>query len=92
MSKHSPYIRPLDLGSNKLPYTVKVVTDGTRTVAEVYEGDEDPIVNKPVGVGHAVRNKGDRRNPELGVTLAIARAFQDAGENAWEILRAKGLV
>ncbi len=84
MSKNEPYIRPQELGSNEFPYTVRVVQDGTRTVAEVYEGERDDLGpwSKPLGVGHSVRRKGDRRNGELGVTLALGRAFQDAADNA----------
>lgn len=84
--KRNPYIRPKELGSNDLPYTVRVVQDGTRTVAEVYEGERDEIGewSKPIGVGHAVRRKGDRRDNSLGVTLALGRAFQCAADNAFE--------
>lgn len=80
-----PYVRPGELGANELSYTVRTVTDGTRTIAEVYEGDAEHLKHwtpKPIGVGHSVRRKGERRDASIGVTFALARAFQDAADNA----------
>jgi len=82
-----PYIRPREMGSTEREYTVKIVTDGTRTIAEVYEGDEEQVRlwgGAPIGVGHSVRRKGDRRDNGVGATLALARAFADASANAFE--------
>lgn len=83
---HHPYIRPMELGSNEWTYTVRAVTDGTRTIVEIYEGDAEEIRNwpkKPIGVGHSVRRKGDRRDVSVGSTIALARALADASENAF---------
>ena len=80
-----PYVRPGELGANELSYTVRTVTDGTRTIAEVYEGDSEHVKTwapKPVGVGRSVRRKGERRDADLGTTFALARALQDAADNA----------
>lgn len=56
---------------------VTVVTDGTTTEAVVrLDG-----VSEPFAKGTAKRRRGDRRNPEVGILLALARAFEDgAGE------------
>lgn len=85
MSNDDPYVRPGDLGANELSYTVRVISDGTRTVAELYEGDSEHVKTwapKPVGVGRSVRRKGEKRDAGLGTTFALARAFQDAADNA----------
>lgn len=89
-SRH-PYIRPQELGSSDTDYTLRIVQDGTRTVAEVYEGPAEELSfwSKPIGVGHAVRRKGDRRDPSLGATLAMARAFKNASENAFDAVKDK---
>lgn len=81
-----PYVRPLELGTNTFEQYVRVVQDGTRTVAEVYSGkQEDHYDGKlALGVGHSVRRKGERRRPEIGTTLAIARAFESVAKNSYE--------
>lgn len=84
---HTPYIRPQELGSNDEPFKVRIVQDGTRTVAEVYRGDSDIRYAAPVGVGHAVRRKGDARNPSLGASLAMARALASTSENILDTVR-----
>lgn len=87
MSKH-PYIRPDEMGSSTRQLTIRIVQDGTRTVAEIYNGDETVArFADPMGVGHAIRRKGDKRNPGLGVALAIARAFESASEGIMENVR-----
>lgn len=79
-----PYVRPGDLATNDFDYHVRVVQDGTRTVAELYEGKAEDHYDwqKPIGVGHAVRRKGEKRKPNVGATLAMSRALQNAADNA----------
>ncbi|GHF94540.1 dsRBD fold-containing protein [Streptomyces hydrogenans] len=78
-----PYVRPGELGSNELTYTLRVVADGTRTVVEVYDTADVQLWTRPVGVGRARRRKGDRRDSGLGTSLALARALKDASDNAF---------
>ncbi len=84
-----PYVRPGELGSADETYTVRVVADGTRTIAEVYDEPAEEVspYSLPIGRGHAVRRKGDRRDQELGTTLAVARAFQSASEGLMDVVK-----
>lgn len=88
MTHRTPYIRPGELGTSTETLTIRIVQDGTRAVAEVYRGDEEYArYGQPVGVGHASRRKGDKRNPTLGASLAMARALASASENVMQAVR-----
>lgn len=66
-----------------------VLSDGTITTAEVIQREYDPYRGRSenqVGWGVARRRKGDRRDPDLGVRLAVSRAFRDAAEKIEERL------
>lgn len=69
-------------------FRVEIAADDQSTLVEIYEptGGDDPL-----GSGVARRRKGDRRNTDLGVALAMARAFRDASDRyarvAEELLR-----
>lgn len=60
------------LGAAEFQYKVSIVTDDRSTDVEI-ETDEGVIV----GRGFARRRKGDRRSDDLGVALALGRAFED---------------
>lgn len=68
-------------GAEDFDYTVSVTLDGTTTLVEITDDDYDKIV----GSGIARRRKGDRRDNDLGVALAMARAFQNASDNYAEV-------
>jgi hypothetical protein len=51
---------------------VKHMTDGTETVVQI------TLYGQPIGTGRARRRKGDQRDDELGMVLALTRAFTDA--------------
>ncbi|GGR51412.1 dsRBD fold-containing protein [Streptomyces roseolus] len=53
---------------------VNLVTDGTTTVAQVLDSDDDSVV---LAEGVARRRKGDRRNQEVGTLLALSRLHAD---------------
>lgn len=68
---------------------VFVLTDGTSTVAEITV-DNQYGYPETVGVGTSKRrtwttphgrSKGDPRNPEIGVALAMSRAFKAAADH-----------
>jgi hypothetical protein len=48
------------------------MTDGTTTVVQI------TLYGEPIGTGIAKRRKGDEHVPELGMGLALTRAFTDA--------------
>lgn len=54
---------------------IAVQTDGTETVAELIDLDDDLNV---IGLGVAKRRKGERADPGLGRDLAALRAFEEA--------------
>lgn len=92
MSQHHrvPYVRPLELGANNESFHVRAVTDGTRTVAEVYTGEVQDWGDwmSPVGVGNAARRKGEKRDTQLGIKLATARALREASNLLFEEVEA----
>lgn len=51
---------------------VHSMTDGTTTVVQV------TLYGEPIGTGVARRRQQDERNTELGMVLAMARAFTEA--------------
>lgn len=56
-----------------------IITDGTETVVELKH--ENGTV---IGEGFSRRRKGERRNDDVGVALASARAFEDAARMCYE--------
>jgi hypothetical protein len=48
------------------------MTDGTTTVVQI------TLHGEPIGTGVAKRRKGDSHNNDLGMALALTRAFTDA--------------
>lgn len=72
--------RPDDLNHGKESYTWEAWTDGTITQVHVIDPD-----GEVVGEGIARRLKGDKRNKELGLLLASARAFRAAARFYEEI-------
>ncbi len=74
-----PYVAQGELGATNCRYKVKIITDGTRTIAEVYSKEQGDA--NPIGVGHAVRREGDKQNPTIGVGLATGRALVNAGQS-----------
>lgn len=70
-------------------YKIIVLADGTTTSVEIVQSDIHPFsgrVDYSLGSGVARRRKGDPRDPELGIKLAMARAFQNAAEKIVETL------
>ena len=61
------------LNYTELDVKIKVWEDDTWTVAQIYAESGGLL-----GQGRAKRRKGDRRNPALGFSLAIRRAYADA--------------
>lgn len=63
--------RELTIGGSD---TVKFnsMTDGTTTVVQI------TLYGEPIGTGVAKRRQEDERNQELGMALALTRAFTDA--------------
>jgi hypothetical protein len=55
-------------------FRVIIITDGTTTTAEIL------VRRRQLGVGTARRRKGDRRDHELGESLALERAFRVAAD------------
>jgi hypothetical protein len=51
---------------------VTSMTDGTTSVVQLL------LYGEPIGTGIAKRRKGDERNDEIGMSLALTRAFTDA--------------
>lgn len=70
------------LGAAEFGYKVSLVSDDKSTDAEI--GNGEGLV---IGRGFARRRKGDRRNDDLGVALALARAFRDASDRYAESAR-----
>lgn len=68
----------LDAAKMDLPLTVRFYTDGDTTEAQLVEdGDAENYLAK----GIAKRRKGDRRDPELGRYLALARALHGLADS-----------
>ncbi|WP_432112771.1 hypothetical protein [Streptomyces sp. S1] len=82
----APHTAPKQLGFEERDFKVKIVVDGTRTIVEVYDLGRDPAAG-PIGVGYAVRRKGDRRKPYLGSALAAARAFQSVADSYSQLVK-----
>lgn len=68
---------------------IRVWTDGTSTVAEVVQIDP-AYGDLSRGRGVARRKRGDRRNPGIGVSLAVGRALKDAAERLERALNQEG--
>lgn len=51
---------------------VSSMTDGTTTVVQML------LYGEPIGTGIAKRRKGDERNDDLGMAIALTRCFTDA--------------
>lgn len=65
----------VQFASGKDSVDIDIQADGTNTVVVIR--DEQGGV---IGEGWARRRKGDTRDQAVGITLATARAFQDAAE------------
>lgn len=65
------------LDYSEMDLKMRVFTDGTNTVAQLVwknaEGNEELA-----GVGRARRAPGDKRDFQLGASLAVRRAYDDA--------------
>lgn len=75
-------------------YEVTIISDGTTTQASISMQRYD-FLRGPgsvtMGVGVAKRHKGDPRNSQLGVELALVRMFEDAISNLKQAMRDNGL-
>jgi hypothetical protein len=65
-------------------FSVTVLSDGTRTTAEITQAAG--FQHFRVGFGEARRKKGDRRDQTLGVRLALMRAFRNAADQIEEMI------
>ncbi|MEU3052224.1 hypothetical protein [Streptomyces griseus] len=63
--------------SNQDDFRVVLITDETETYVELSAPDEFGIP-RLIGKGVARRRKGEKRDENLGMTLALSRAFQEA--------------
>ncbi|MFE6222942.1 dsRBD fold-containing protein [Streptomyces sp. NPDC057854] len=57
--------------------SVNLVADGTTTVAQVVDSEDDTLV---LAEGVARRRKGDRRNQDVGDLLALSRLHADISQ------------
>lgn len=65
----------LRFDEERVPMTL--VSDGTTTVAQLLDPEDDSIV---LAQGVARRRKGERRDAAVGDLLAIGRAYHEAGD------------
>ncbi|MFD8117040.1 dsRBD fold-containing protein [Streptomyces microflavus] len=68
---------------------VNIMVDDRTTIAEILVQNEWGVL-EPLGRGVARRRKGDRRNSQLGMSLAMARALRHAADRYEDDLKAKG--
>lgn len=68
-----------------------ILSDGTRTTAElVYREPGYRAGSRLIGRGEARRRPGDPRRRDLGETIAMQRAFQDAASRLGSVLTSLG--
>ena len=73
------------LDFDSLDFEVEVYSDGTTTEARIQAADVDGYI----GRGVARRRKGERRDPDLGLALAMARAFFDLADGYMKVAEEK---
>jgi hypothetical protein len=59
-------------------FELYVLSDGTLTTAEIVYRERGYHNGRLIGRGEARRRPGDPRDRDLGETIAMQRAFQDA--------------
>ncbi|MGW0682925.1 dsRBD fold-containing protein [Streptomyces sp. NPDC002754] len=65
-----------DLESQSADLHHVILTDGTSTLAQILHVD-DKDEERVLAEGTAKRHRGDRRNADLGVALAMGRAYAE---------------
>lgn len=71
MGNHTQRVTSDELGHAKYELTITITEDGTRTLSEA---SHDGSV---IASGEARRRKGDKRNSNIGRSLAMARLFDN---------------
>jgi hypothetical protein len=71
-------------------FKVTVLTDGTTAQVEIMVKPSEDGLWKSLGLGVAKRRKVEARHNEVGINLALARAFQAAADTSAAECRERG--